>query len=89
VSESDIALVFSAASAMLHRRLLKHGPGAYAGPHEILGTIAEEYDELLDAVRSNVDADTAAELLDIAVGCVFGVASLLTLGRIPSEAVMP
>ncbi len=67
----------------LDRRLGKHGSGAYAGPHEILGVIDEEYDELRDAVRSNVDADTAAELMDIAVGCVFGIASLRTLGRIP------
>jgi len=89
VGESDIALALSAISANLDRRLLKHGYGAYASPHEILGVIAEEYDELKDAVRSNVDADTAAEIIDIAVGCVFGVASMLTLRRISRDDVEP
>lgn len=86
VGEREIDLALAAISASLDRRLTKHGPGAYAGQHEILGVIAEEYDELKDAIRANSDADTAAELIDIAVGCVFGVASLLTLGRIPDEA---
>lgn len=79
---SDVETVLSRVTEALLDRVEKHGPGAYAGPHETLGILLEEVHELHDAVRSNVDEDTAKELVDIAVGCIFGVASLRTLGRI-------
>lgn len=62
----------------LERRLLKHGRGTYASRHEILGVLIEEVDELRDAVRTS-DVDQSgfrAELVDIAVGAVFAIASL-------------
>lgn len=82
VPASDVETVLSRISEALIHRVLKHGSGAYAGPHETLGILMEEIHELHDAVRSNVDEDTAKELTDIAVGCIFGIASLRTLGRI-------
>lgn len=62
--------------AKLEQRLQQHGPGSYIGPHEGLGILTEEYDELIDAVRSNDRAQVEKELIDIAVGALFGVASL-------------
>ena len=64
----------------LGERLKQHGPGSFIGPHEILGIITEEYDELIDAVRDNDYGQVEKELVDIAVGCLFGVASLRAAG---------
>ena len=83
VPASEVERAISRMTERLVDRVEKHGPGAYAGPHETLGILDEEFDELRDAVRSNVDEDVAKELLDIAVGCIFGIASLRTVGRIP------
>lgn len=58
----------------LNERLLKKGHQSYASVHEAYGLIAEEVKELLDAVQSNKRADVMAELLDVAVGCVFAIA---------------
>jgi hypothetical protein len=60
----------------LKDRMQQHGDGSYIGAHEALGIIAEEWDELKDAVRSNDEGDVIKEMVDIAVGCVFGIASL-------------
>lgn len=60
---------------MLEYRLNQKGRGSYIGSHETLGIIAEEYDELKDAVRSNDPQEVEKELIDIAVACIFGIAS--------------
>jgi hypothetical protein len=65
----------------LQDRVRKHGPGAYAGPHETLGILVEEMHELTESVRANRNDQTVDELVDVAVGAIFGVASLITLGR--------
>jgi NTP pyrophosphatase (non-canonical NTP hydrolase) len=58
-------------------RIEKKGMGAFVSNHEGLGIIAEEYHELLEAVRSNDPVEVASEAMDVAVGCIFLVASLL------------
>lgn len=76
----DMGEVCEAANRVLlmcGRRIKEKGPGAYAGPHECFGIIAEEYDELRDAMRANDGAQFRKELLDIAVACVIGMASML------------
>jgi NTP pyrophosphatase (non-canonical NTP hydrolase) len=69
-----------AARAKLEYRLRKKGYGAYASKHEILGILTEEYKELIDAVQSQPVVggknSVREELLDIAVGCLFGIASI-------------
>jgi hypothetical protein len=81
VHQEIIDVVGKVVRQMLEYRLRKHGPGAYAGPHEILGILEEEFLELKEAIVANDGTQTCAELVDIAVGCIFGVASLVTLGR--------
>jgi len=76
VSQQEIDMAIEVLRSRLERKLLKHGYGAYASPHEVLGIIVEEHKELVDAVHANDRDNTIEELLDIAVGCVFGVASL-------------
>lgn len=59
----------------LNDRMNKHGDGAFVGPHEGLGVAAEEYHELVDAVRSNDKAKVEKENIDLAVACLFAVIS--------------
>jgi hypothetical protein len=60
----------------LNFRLEEKGFGTFSSRHEILGVIDEEILELNEAVRSkNLDA-VRSEMLDIAVGCIFGVACI-------------
>jgi NTP pyrophosphatase (non-canonical NTP hydrolase) len=63
-------------ASALERRVSKHGDGAFVGPHEGLGVIVEEYDELLDAVRSNDRRRVRDEAMDVAVGALWLVASI-------------
>lgn len=57
------------------QKIEKHGRGAYVSSHETLGIVAEEYHELVEAVRQNDPSEIATESLDVAVACIFGVAS--------------
>ena len=63
------------------RRLSKKGPGAFIGPHETYGIIAEEVHELLHAIQENDSGESGLaaiedELLDIAVAAILAVASM-------------
>jgi len=60
----------------LARRLKEKGAGTFGSIHEILGIIQEEKRELEDAVHERIHLRVAEELLDIAVGAVFGVACI-------------
>jgi len=60
----------------LDRSRLKHGTHEYASVHETLGIVAEEYYELIEAIKSGNKQDIISELEDIAVGCLWGIASL-------------
>jgi NTP pyrophosphatase (non-canonical NTP hydrolase) len=55
-------------------RLKEKGKRTFASNHEILGIITEEYYELIEAVKNNDDNKIHDELLDIAVGCILGMA---------------
>jgi NTP pyrophosphatase (non-canonical NTP hydrolase) len=44
--------------------------GTFASTHEALGVALEEFQELTDAVRSNVLQDVASEALDLAAVCI-------------------
>ena len=59
----------------LDRRLRKHGAGIYASHHETLGIIAEEYQELIEAITSNDPSEVRKELFDVAVAALFGIVS--------------
>jgi NTP pyrophosphatase (non-canonical NTP hydrolase) len=44
--------------------------GRFASTHEALGVALEEWQELVEAVRSNVLQDVASEALDLAAVCI-------------------
>jgi len=53
------------------------GMGAMASSHEILGIIEDEVQEYRDEVHAKADAQLKIEeLKDIAVACLFGIASI-------------
>lgn len=82
VHERETDDILDVLREILKRRVAKHGPGAYAGPHEALGILLEEFKELTDAVQANDATAAWGEMLDIAVGAVFGMASLYVTGHL-------
>jgi len=60
----------------LMQRLQEKGPGIYISSHETLGIVTEEYHELVKAVQDNDTEAQFDELLDLAVACVAGMASI-------------
>ena len=73
IEEVDIAL--ETIRDKILEKLEEKGPHALVSIHEILGVVAEEYDELIDAVRSNDHKAVMSECEDIAVGAIFGLMS--------------
>mgnify|MGYP000885109351 CR=1 FL=1 len=72
ISGNQITNGVNALMGKLNYRLNQKGSGTFSSKHEILGVIAEEYKELLDAVHSKDYNNMKEELLDIAVGSLFG-----------------
>ncbi len=52
------------------------GWGSWLSRHEILGMLEEERDEVLKATHGGSLEDVAAELKDVAVGCIFAMACI-------------
>ena len=74
-SETSGIAVDDVVKALL-KRLQQKGNSSYASNHEALGVITEEYFEYVDAVKNNDNQHVYEELVDIAVGCIFAVASM-------------
>jgi NTP pyrophosphatase (non-canonical NTP hydrolase) len=70
----------SATYKKLYERLKEKGWGSYSGRHEILGILTEEFWELVEAVKSQPISGSKnsvrEELIDLAVGAIFGVACI-------------
>ena len=63
----------------LEHQIEKKGDGAFASNHEIYGALAEEMMEYLEAIHGKtMNIEKMKELSDIAVGAIFGIASLMT-----------
>ncbi len=60
----------------LQERLQQKGFGTFASSHEISGVVTEEYHEMLEAVEKNNAESLRWELMDIAVGAIFGIACI-------------
>jgi hypothetical protein len=74
----------------LQRRVAEKGRKCYIGPHEIYGTAAEEFNkELLDAMHKNDREGFCSELVDVAVTCLFGLASIRARARVEAQATPP
>lgn len=58
------------------RRLAEKGEGIYLSSHETLGIVTEEYHEFVKAVQDDNTGAQYEELVDIAVACLLGMASI-------------
>lgn len=75
LTAEGVAYAMDKIKEALGRRLTEKGPMSLTSTHEILGIIAEEYDELVEATRMNEFEHFEEELIDIAVGCIVGIMS--------------
>ena len=80
ISDTRLAVTLQNFNAQLKKRLQEKGHGTFTSRHEILGTITEEYQELIEAIQKLPLANVRDELFDIAVACVFGVACIEAQG---------
>jgi NTP pyrophosphatase (non-canonical NTP hydrolase) len=76
VTQEQIDDALKSLGSETQRRLKQKGFGTFASTHEILGLIAEEYDELKDAIRSNNTDEVFKEIHDIGVVCHFAIACI-------------
>lgn len=60
----------------LFKRLDQKGYGISVSTHEIVGILEEEMREVWGALRENNNEELYQELLDVAVACLLGMASL-------------
>jgi NTP pyrophosphatase (non-canonical NTP hydrolase) len=77
ISDSVLLQSIEALTVNMGKRIEEKGRGAFASHHEMLGAITEEYHELVEAVRLNSAVDVAGELTDIAVACLFSIATMM------------
>lgn len=76
ITEENVRKAVTATLEKMNERLKEKGAGTFASKHEILGVVQEEVLELTDAVRGESQDDVVAELLDIAVAAIYGVACI-------------
>ena len=76
ITEQQVSDAAGLVRYWLFERLDEKGYGAWVSRHEILGFLTEEYHEAIEAVHSKPTEDLTAELVDIAVGCIFAIACI-------------
>jgi type VI protein secretion system component VasK len=75
LSKSNFYEVVGQLTAKIRQTAEKKGMGGCVSPHEILGIVEEEYEEFKAEVMNNDPDRAQEELLDIAVACIWGLAS--------------
>lgn len=76
LTDTELTNQILAVSYKITERLEKKGYGIMISQHEILGIMAEEYNEYIREVEANLHDKQYDELLDIAVGAIIGMASI-------------
>jgi hypothetical protein len=76
VTDDQISEALTMLGINLRRRLLDKGRDSFINPKETLGDLRLEMNEVEQAVQIKEPQRIMEELLDVAVGCVFGVASI-------------
>jgi len=74
VTEEPVAVALGDLERALRDRLAEKGRGTFASTHEIRGVLDEEFLEVREAMHEKDLDAVEAELLDLAVGAVFGYA---------------
>jgi hypothetical protein len=77
MTPADITAILDAIHVFIHDKITQKGDGVFRSRHEILGVVAEEYDELINAVRMSEDLyHVEHELMDVACACLLGAACI-------------
>ena len=76
ISKQQVGEAVSNVRDCLFERLREKGYGALVSRHEIQGVLTEEYHEAIGAVHEGSLGDVRQELIDLADGCIFGVACI-------------
>ncbi len=77
VTEIYIDTALDILKSEIMRRIDQKGDYSFINDHEFLGIVTEEYNELIEAVKSNNTDNVSQEGMDIAVACVFNVAGII------------
>ena len=81
VSEEIAQQAISLVVKNMEKRLKKKGHGAFASNHEIFGRALQELHEYEEAIHlRRTDTEKLGELSDVAVACIWGIASILAGG---------
>lgn len=81
VHDTEIAAALKMFTDRLTTRIAQKGRGSFISELEIQGSVDQEVIEFKQAVHRKNRKDTVEELMDVAVGCVFGTASLIAITR--------
>ena len=76
LTDKEITKSIAVIKEKIKMRLLQKHRGSYISNHETYGIMAEEFKELLDALQANDNMGFYAELMDVAVGAIIGMASM-------------
>lgn len=76
ISEQDWEQVLADLETKFRFRRKQKGDEAWVSSHEISGFITEEYNEMLKEVQDHNKSKLIEELKDIAVACIWGIASI-------------
>ena len=77
ISKEEFEKVLDKVRLATEWQIKNKGDGAFVSTHEIVGVIQEEYSELLEELHKNNNQAFATELIDIAIACLWGYASMV------------
>lgn len=75
INDTDIHDAIISIEDRLKEKIEKKGNLGFVSHHEALGVITEEYYELLKSVHKNKTHNYVEELMDVALSCIYGLAS--------------
>ncbi len=76
ITDKQINDILEKTRKKLYFRLKEKGYGTFSSKHEILGVLTEEYNEFINAVHNKDYDNMKEELLDLAIGAIFGLSCL-------------
>jgi len=76
VSKEDLRRAEALVKNVLAYKLAEKGDHGMKSSHEIFGLVTEEYNELAEAIHINDPEALKSELVDLAVACLIGIASI-------------
>lgn len=75
-TEAEIEAAMAAIREALRKRINKHGSSKFVTRAEAMGTLVEEYHEVVEAKRGNNLDEFLDEMMDVCITCVWTEISL-------------